>query len=54
MKDDTRIGACSWCGRQDQTLYFIVWCFDGGLYTDWVCIRCRRIFNTKTVNEDED
>lgn len=51
---DTREGTCSWCGRHNQTLYFVVWAFDGGIYTDWVCGRCRRIHRKKTVNENED
>lgn len=54
LKPDTRTGTCIWCEREDQTLYFIVWCFNGQIFTDWVCSRCRRIHMTMTVNENED
>lgn len=54
MKPDNREGSCPWCGREDQALYFIVWIFDEQVFTDWVCLRCRRIFSTATVNESED
>jgi len=50
----TRVGTCAWCGRESGTLYFIVWCFDGRIFTDWVCFRCRRAAGTATVNENED
>ena len=53
-KPDTREGTCAWCGKHDQTLYFIVWTCDGRIFTDWVCIWCRRIGSTITVNENED
>ena len=51
---DTRKGTCAWCERHGVTLYFIVWCFDGRLFTDWACERCRRIAWTATANENED
>lgn len=51
---DTREGTCEWCGKHNQTLYFIIWCFDGRIFTDWVCVMCRRVNNTLTVNENED
>ena len=54
MITGTRTGTCSWCGKHNQTLFFIVWIFDGQLFTDWVCSRCRRICRRRTVNEDED
>ena len=55
MKErDTRIGTCAWCERNEQALHFIVWCFDGRIFTDWVCRRCRLINMTMTVNENED
>lgn len=54
MKPDTRIGTCPWCGREGQALYFIVWYFNERIFTDWVCIRCRRVFQKATVNENED
>lgn len=54
MKPDTRIGTCAWCERHNQTLFFIVWAFDGRIFTDWVCIRCRRIHQKRTVDENED
>lgn len=50
----TRTGTCSWCEKHNVTLYFIVWCFQGDLYTDWVCDRCRRANMRITVNENED
>ena len=54
MKPDTRIGTCTWCGRHNAELVFVVWLFDGRILTDWVCERCRRILRKRTVNENED
>ena len=51
---DTREGTCAWCGKHGETLYFIVWCFDGRIFAEWVCTRCRRIAWKATVNENED
>ena len=51
---DAREGTCAWCGRHNQTLYFFIWCFDGRLFMDWICGRCRRVHWKATVNENED
>ena len=50
---ETRTGKCAWCEAEDQTLGFIVWCFENSIFTDWVCSRCRRAMSA-TVNEHED
>lgn len=51
---DTRTGTCAWCGKHNETLFFFIWCFDGHLFTDWVCEKCRRAHWKATVNENED
>ena len=51
---DTRTGTCEWCGREGQALYFIAWIFENRFFTEWVCVRCRKIAGTATVNENED
>ena len=51
---DTRDGTCQWCGKHNQTLHFIVWISENRIVTDWVCDRCRSLFRTATVNENED
>lgn len=54
MTPENREGTCTWCGREESELRFVVWYFDDRVFTDWLCDRCRRIFRTATVNENED
>ena len=51
---DTREGNCAWCGKHGVKLFLLIWCFEGRLFTDWVCERCRRANWKATVNENED
>lgn len=40
---ETKEGTCPWCERHRQTLYFTVGQYDGKLWCDWICARCRDV-----------
>lgn len=52
MAED-RKGTCAWCEREGVRLFFLIWYFNDGIYTDWVCERCRRAMSA-TVDENDD
>ncbi len=54
MTPENRKGTCAWCGQEEEDLRFAVWFFDGFVFAEWLCEKCRRIVRTATVNENED
>ena len=50
---ENREGRCAWCEEENVRLFFLVWSFNDGLFTDWVCERCRRAMGP-TADENED